>query len=165
MIQAFPQSFESTFYFTGLLGVTFNSSNYVFHENSNKGRDWEESRWLCQNSSEGDLVSIEEENERIFVESIIKSLTAAKYFIGLKKGQRSGKWKWLTNGNPVNASKGSDLWAPGEPGDKKCATIYGNYRSYLGKFDDLPCNQSDKYAGYICERAVSRTKDEKGRNL
>ena len=38
-----------------------------------------------------------EENERIFVEScVIKNLKAAKYFIGLKKEQVSGKWKWLT---------------------------------------------------------------------
>ncbi|XP_044176259.1 uncharacterized protein LOC114965011 isoform X2 [Acropora millepora] len=149
---------------SGLLGVTFNSSNYAFHENSTKVRDWEESRWLCQNSSEGDLVSIEEENERIFVESIIKNLKAVKYFIGLKKEQRSGKWKWLTNGKPVDASRGSHPWASGEPSggsDHKCATIYGNYVIYLGKFDDLPCNQRDKDAGYICERAVSCTKDEK----
>ena len=48
---------------------------------------------------------------------------------------------------------------------KKNAVIYGNYMSYLGKFDDLPCNHRDKYAGYICERAVSCTKDEKGRSL
>jgi len=78
------------------------------------------------------------------------------------------KWKWLTNGNPVDASRGSHPWAPGEPSggsEKKCTVIYGNYMSYLGKFDDLPCNHRDKYAGYICERAVSCTKDEKGRSL
>ncbi|XP_067041300.1 uncharacterized protein [Acropora muricata] len=150
---------------SGLLRVTFNSSNYTFHENPTKGRDWEESRWLCQNSSEGDLVSIEQENERIFVEGIIKNLTAVKYFIGLKKEQVSGKWKWLTNRKPVDAStKGSHPWAPGEPSggsDKKCATIYGIYRTHLGRFDDLPCFERTKEAGYICERAVSCIKDEK----
>ena len=168
VVQAFSHSFNSTFYFTGLLRVSFNSCRYTFHESSTKGRDWEESRWLCQNSSEGDLVSIEEENERIFVESIIKSLKAVKYFIGLKKEQRSGKWKWLTNGNPVDASRGSHPWAPGEPSggsEKQCTVIYGNYMSYLGKFDDLPCRQRGKDAGYICERAVSCRKDEKGRGL
>ena len=113
-------------------------------------------------------MSVEEENERIFVESIIKNLTAAKYFIGLKKEQLSGKWKWLTNGKPVDASQGSHPWARGEPSggsDEKCATIYGNYETYLGKFDDLPCSKRQKDAGYICERAVSCTKDEKGRSL
>ncbi|XP_044176263.1 uncharacterized protein LOC114965012 isoform X3 [Acropora millepora] len=149
---------------SGLIHALFNCSKYTFHENSTKGRGWEESRWLCQNSSEGDLVSIEEENERIFVESIIKNLTALKYFIGLKKEQLSGKWKWLTNGKPVDASQGSHPWAPGEPtqeSGQKCATIYGNYWRYLGQFDDLPCFQRLKDAGYICERAVSCTHDEK----
>ena len=157
-----------TFCFAGLIHALFNCSKYTFHENSTKGRGWEESRWLCQNSSEGDLVSIEEENERIFVESIIKNLKALKYFIGLKKEQLSGKWKWLTNGKPVDASRGGHPWASGEPSggsDHKCATIYGNYVIYLGKFDDLPCFQRLKDAGYICERAVSCTNDEKGRSL
>ena len=112
-------------------------------------------------------MSIEQENERIFVEGIIKNLTVVKYFIGLKKV--SGKWKWLTNGKPVDAStKGSHPWAPGQPSggsDKKCATIYGNYRTYWGQFDDLPCFERPKEAGYICERAVSCTKDEEGRSL
>ena len=111
-------------------------------------------------------MSIEEENERIFVKTIIKNLKAVIYFIGLKKEQLSGKWKWLTNGKPVDASQGSSPWAPGEPSgrsDENCATIYGNYRRYLGQFDDLPCLSRMKDAGYICERAVSCTKDEKGR--
>ena len=156
-----------TFYLAGLIHALFNCSMYTFHENSTKGRDWEESRWLCQNSSEGDLVSIEEENEQIFVESIIKNLRAVTYFIGLKK-QLSGKWKWLTNGKPVDASQGRHPWAPGEPSGgsvKKCATMYGNYRRYLGRFDDLWCGQRRKDAGYICERAVTCTQDEKGRCL
>ena len=113
-------------------------------------------------------MSIEEENEWIFVESIIKNLTAAKYFVGLKKEQHSGKWKWLAIGKSVDASQGSHPWAPGQPSggsDTKCATIYGNYRSYLGLFDDLGCLQRSKGAGYICERAVSFTKYEKGRRL
>ena len=111
-------------------------------------------------------MSIEEENERIFVKTIIKNLKAVKYFIGLKKEQLSGKWKWLTNGKPVDASRGSHPWAPGEPSGRshqKCAIIYGNYGRYLGQFDDLSCRERGKDAGYICEGAVSRTKDEEGR--
>ena len=116
-----------TFYFAGLIHALFNCSKYTFHENLTKGRGWEENIWLCQNSSEGDLVSIEDKNERIFVENIIKNLTALKYFIGLKKEQLSGKWKWLANVKPVDASQGRHPWAPGEPSgrsDEKCATIY-----------------------------------------
>ena len=113
-------------------------------------------------------MSFEEESERIFVESIIKNLKAGKYFIGLKKEQLSGKWKWLTNRKPIYASRGSHPWATGEPSggsDEKCATIYGIYLDNLGRFDDLPCSKNEKDAGYICERAVSGIKEEKGRSL
>ena len=85
---------------------------------------------LCQNSSQGDLVSIEEDEERDFVKNIIKNLTAIKYFIGLKKDD--GNWKWLSNQTTVNSSQGKSPWAPFEPSgtsqsDQKdnCATIYG----------------------------------------
>ena len=95
ILQEFPRflQIEFTFYFTGLTQAFFNCSNYTFHENSTDGRSWETSRFLCQNSSEGDLVSIAEEEERNFVKNIIKNLTAIKYFIGLKKDD--GKWKWF----------------------------------------------------------------------
>ncbi|XP_067019313.1 uncharacterized protein [Acropora muricata] len=124
---------------------------------------WETSRSLCQKSSEGDLVSIEQEEERNFVKNIIKNLTTIKYFIGLKKD--NGKWKWLSNQTTVNSSQGESPWAPREPSgtpDRKdnCATIYGIYLSALGLFDDMSCIKSAKDAGYICERAVSCTKDE-----
>jgi len=149
---------------SGLIQAYFNCSNYTFHENSTEGRSWETSRLLCQNSSEGDLVSIEEEEERNFVINIIKNLTAIKYFIGLKKD--NGKWKWLSNQTTVNSSQGKSPWAPGEPAgtpDRKdnCATIYGIYLSDLGLFDDMSCTGSAKDAGHICERAVSCTKHER----
>ena len=122
---------------------------------------------LCQNSSEGDLVSIEEEEERIFVKKIIKNLTTIKYFIGLKKD--NGKWKWLSNQATVNSSQGKSLWAPGEPSGTldrhNCATIYGKYRSYLGRLDDMSCSRRMKNAGHICEKALSCTKNERGRIL
>ena len=117
-------------------------------------------------------MSIEEENERIFVKNIIKNLTAIKYFIGLVRNQHTRKcaWKWLSSETLCDAFKwqGNYTWAPGEPSandEAKCATIYGNYRQNLGLFDDLPCGLRQTDAGYICERAVSCTKDEKGRSL
>ena len=152
---------------TGLIHASFDCSNYTFHENLNEARSWETSRFLCQNSSEGDLVSIEEEEERSFVKNIIKNLTTIKYFIGLKKDD--GKWKWLSNQTTVNSSQGESPWAPGQPILKSipdnCVAIYGNYRSYLGRFDDTSCSRPEKEAGHICERAVSCTKHERGRRL
>ena len=76
---------EFAFSFTGLIHAFFNCSHYTFHENSTEVRGWERSRFLCQNSSEGDLVSIEEKEERNFVKNIIKNLTAINYFIGLRR--------------------------------------------------------------------------------
>ncbi|XP_044179343.1 uncharacterized protein LOC114955620 isoform X2 [Acropora millepora] len=148
---------------SGLIYAFFSCSNYIFHEPSIAGRSWEKSRLLCQNSFEGDLVSIEEEEERNFAKNIIKNLTAIKYFIGLKKV--NGKWKWLSNQTVVNSSQAKSPWAPGQPSgtpDLKdnCATIYGIYLRYLGLFDDMSCTSSAEDAGHICERAVSCTKDE-----
>ena len=112
-------------------------------------------------------MSIEKEEERIYLTEIIKNLKPIKYYIGLKKDQ--GEWMWLSNGNSVHASEGKHPWIPGEPsGDShtNCATIYGNYQTHLdGLFDDLSCSQRAKDAGYICERAVPCTRDGKGRSL
>ena len=169
MLQEFSRFFqiEFTSYFTGLIHAYFNCSNYTFHENSTEGRNWDTSRLLCQNSSEGDLVSIEEEEERNFVKDVIKKLRTVKYFIGLNEDY--GKWRWLSNQTTVDGSKGKSPWAAGQPswipGGKICATIYGNYGRDLGRFDDLPCRRPTKDAGYICERAVSCTKDKRGRSL
>ncbi|XP_015760631.1 PREDICTED: uncharacterized protein LOC107339813 isoform X7 [Acropora digitifera] len=150
---------------SGLIHAFFKCSNYTFHENSTEGRSWETSRLLCQNSSEGDLVSIEEEEERNFVKNIIKNLTATKYFIGLKKD--NGKWKWLSDQTAVDSSKGKSPWAPNQPSGTSsnlkvnCATMYGKYRSYFGLFDDNRCRRRIRDAGLIRERAVSCTKHER----
>ena len=156
------------FYVTGLIHAFFKCSNYTFHENSTEARSWETSRLLCQNSSEGDLVSIEEDEERNFVKNIIKNSTI-NYFIGLRKD--NGKWKWLSNQTTVDSSQGKFPWAPGQPSgtsqkeEANCATIYGTYRKYLGRFDDDQCRRLTRNTGHICERAVSCTKDERGRSL
>ena len=157
-----------TFHVAGLMHAFLKCSYSTFHENSTEGRSWETSRSLCQNSSEGDLVSIEEEEGRNFVKNIINNLTAIKYFIGLKKD--NGKWKWLSNQTTVDSSQGKSPWAAGEPSgtpDRKdnCATIYCKYRSHLRRFSDLSCRSRAKDSGHICERAVSCTKHERGRSL
>ena len=155
------------FYVTGLIHASFNCSNYTFHEDSTEAQSWETTRLLCQSSSEGDLVSIEEEEERNSVKNIIKKLPVIKYFIGLKK--ENGKWKWLSNETTVDSSQGKFPWAPGQPSQPRqevyCATIYGKYRNNLGRFDYLPFRHRMKYSGHICERAVSCTNYERGRSF
>ena len=112
-------------------------------------------------------MSIEEEEERIFLRKIIKNLKAVKYYIGLRKFQ--SEWMWLSNGNLLHASKGKHPWSPGEPNGHSrtnCATIFGNYKTHFDElFDDLSCSQRAKDAGYICERAVPCTRDGKGKSL
>ena len=170
ILQGLPRflQIQLNFFFTGITRSRFNCSSYTFHENStsSKDRNWEQSRELCQNSSEGDLVSIEEEEERIYLRKIIKNLKAIKYYIGLKKER--GEWMWLS-GNSVHASKGKHPWSPGEPNGNShtnCATIYGNYKTHFdGFFDDLSCSKCEKDAGYICERAEPCTKERKGMGL
>ena len=171
MLQDFSRilQIKFTFYVTGLIHASFNCSYYTFHENSTESRSWETSRLLCQKSSEGDLVSLEEEEERNFVKDIIQKLPVIKYFIGLKKDD--GKWKWLSDQTTVDPSQEKSPWAPGQPsGTSKeekanCAIIYGKYKSYLGRFDDDQCRRRMKNAGHICEKAESCTKHEKGRSL
>ena len=114
-------------------------------------------------------MSIEEVEERNFVKNIIKNLTATKYFIGLKED--NGKWKWLSNQTTVDSSQGKSPWAPGQPSgtpyrnEMNCATIYGNYKSYFGRFDDLSCRRLLRDSGHICGRAVLCTKHERGGSL
>ncbi|XP_044179346.1 uncharacterized protein LOC114955584 isoform X2 [Acropora millepora] len=167
MLQDFSRFLQIKFKFnvTGVIHASFNCSYYTFHENSTESRSWETSRLLCQKSSEGDLVSLEEEEERNFVKDIIQKLPVIKYFIGLKKND--GKWKWLSDQTTVDPSQEKSLWAPGQPsGTSKeekanCAIIYGKYKSYLGRFDDDQCRRRMKNAGHICEKAESCTKHEK----
>ncbi|XP_044183675.1 uncharacterized protein LOC122947214 [Acropora millepora] len=153
---------------SGLIHAFFKCSNYTFYENSTAGRSWETSRLLCQKSSQGDLVSMEEEEERNFIKNIIKNLPVVKYFIGLKKD--NGKWKWLSDQTTVDSSQGKSLWAPNQPSGTSnqkinCATMYGKYRKYSGRFDDNRCSRRMNNAGLICERAVSCTKHERGMSL
>ena len=156
------------FYFIGTTHFFFHCSNYTLHESSAEARNWKTSRELCQSSAEGDLVSIEDEKERIFLKKIIKNVKTVKYYIGLQKDDQ-GKWRWLSNGNSVPASKGKQPWSPKEPNGgsrTNCATIYGNYQTdYDGLFDDLSCSNRADDAGYICERTVPCRKEGKGMGL
>ena len=169
ILQEFSQFLQMKFifYVTGLIYASFNCSNYTFHENSTAAQSWKTSRLLCQRSSEGDLMSIEGEDERNFVKNIIKKLPVIKYFIGLKK--ENGKWKWLSNQTAVDSSRRKFPWAKGQPSQPNqkvnCALIYGKYRSDFGRFDDSECSHRMKNAGHICEKAVSCTKHERGRSL
>ena len=126
-------------------------SNYTFHTRS-PHLNWEKSRQFCKTGL-GDLVSIESEAEWTFLKNTILTLTMAdEYFIGLKRDQQSGKWKWLSNKSTLQASL---PWATMEPqGDGNCTVMYKDYRRDYGKYNDLDCTAEKGRSGYICELPV-----------
>lgn len=76
---------------------------------------------------------------------------ADEHFIGLRKDDRSGQWRWLSK----NSSSHTGLpWAKWEPnGEGNCATMYKDYGADYGKYNDLHCTTLAG-PGYICEFAV-----------
>ena len=107
---------------------------------------------MCQTTGLGDLVSIESEAEWKFLNNTISKLTMAdEYFIGLRKDNQPGLWRWLSN----KVANGTDLpWATGEPnGDGKCADMYKNYEGNYGKYNDLDCTTVAR-SGFICELPI-----------
>ena len=105
-----------------------------------------------------DLVSIESREEWNFLNQSIQTLRAGgEYFIGLKKDETSGEWRWISDNSKVNAStKGAWPWATGEPSNRPeipeyCAKMYKDYQSnYV--YDTIRCEGWTNAAGYICER-------------
>ena len=97
-------------------------------------------------------MSIESKDEWNFLKNTVLNLTLAdQYFIGLRKDDRSGQWRWLSNNS---TSETSLPWARYEPsGDGNCATMYKDYNEDYGKYNDLPCAAQAK-RGYICEFPV-----------
>ena len=105
-----------------------------------------------------DLVSIESREEWNYMNQSIQTLRAGEYFIGLKKDETSGEWRWISDNSKVNAStKGAWPWATGEPSNDPiapafCAKMYKDYQSNYGRYEDVRCERWTKEAGYICER-------------
>jgi len=83
--------------------------------------------------------------------TILKLTIADEYFIGLRKDDRSGQWRWVSN---KTTSQENLHWAAREPnGDGYCATMYKNYLRNYGKYNDLSCTTPQSF-GYICEYPV-----------
>ena len=131
----------------------FGNSSYAFHPNPAPvlWRSWEDSRSACKENG-GDLVSIESLSEWAFVNNTIQTMETTEYFIGLRKDQKSGEWRWISDNTTVNASEGTFPWAKSQPsGDGDCTVVYRNYSKNFGKYNDLKCTRQSKTFGYICE--------------
>ena len=109
------------------------------------------------------LVSIEDENERNFLEEKLEPerYPSIEYFIGLRK--RSEKWTWISN-NITEVVPYKDPWASSSKpnGDGECAKMFFQDKKF--RYDDIPCNDaqaSESVVGYICEKHVG-CHNEKG---
>ena len=103
-------------------------------------------------------MSIESEVEWIFLKNTTSKLTIPdEYFIGLRKDDQSGQWRWLSN---KSTSQTVLPWALGEPnGDGKCAAMYKDYTKEYGKYNDLDCTIAAR-PGFICELPMDRCNQE-----
>ena len=83
---------------------------------------------------------------------------ADEYFIGLKRDQQSGEWKWLSNKSTPRVSL---PWATMEPqGDGNCTVMYKDYWRDYGKYNDLDCTGEKGSSGYICELPFHNCNEE-----
>ena len=134
----------------------FGESIYTFHVSSARLPNWEESRLACKNSG-SDLVCIESLEEWSFLNNCIRALETTEYFIGLRKNDKPGQWRWIGDNSIVKASRGTFPWAKDEPsGDGDCAVMYKDYRKDYGEYNDLSCTKEQR-PGYICEKPAENT--------
>ena len=106
----------------------------------------------------GSLISMETEQEWHFVKNLTLKRKKKRWFIGLKRGNASHTWCWLSERIPcINVtSTGTWRWISGEPNNlerEKCGETMKN-----GKYNNIRC-QGDSYGdnpGYICEKQVSK---------
>ena len=110
----------------------------------------------------GQLVSIEDENELNFLEEKLERYQEFEYFIGLRKS--CGKWTWISN-NSIEVKPKQTPWASSthpDENDTYCAKMYFKLTKKKWVYDDIRC---ETYArgniGYICEKHVG-CQDEKG---
>ena len=132
-------------------------SKYSFHEEI---KDWETAKEKCINPENSLLVSMETEEEWQFIKrlTIKHKRKKERWFIGLKRVNRSHTWCWLS-GNTACVNETSSVtwrWNKGEPnkfGTENC----GEMLKY-GLYNNIMC-QGTKYdgdPGYICEKQVSK---------
>ena len=125
--------------------ICFENSCYTFTES---GETWTENRNNCQ-SKEGDLVSIETDEEWQFINEEIQARAIVEWHIGLKKEQTV--WKWV-NSQSLTISK----WQAGQPsGDGNVAVMTKGSSSTKGLFKNLA---DQPHKAFICEIPKGNTK-------
>ena len=126
--------------------ITFKNSWYII---SVYGWSWRWNRFVCQ-SQEGDLISIQTEEEWNFISNEIQRRNTTNYdnrwSIGLEK--RAGNWTWV-NGRPLTICK----WGREEPsGQHDAAFMYKpSSNGERGVFSSVHPTHWGNLTAYICE--------------
>ena len=137
------QFFWCCFYFAECQNPSFNNSWYIF---SKQEETWNVSQRKCR-SQGGDLVSIETEEEWMFINKEIRNRIPKFYHIGLVK--KADKWTWLS-GRPLTICQRR----------KNQLTRKRNVAVIQSTIDN-ECNidylDSYEWAAYICEVSNGKT--------
>ena len=143
-------SFWCCFYFAECQNPSFNKSWYIFSE---WGKTWGFNQRTCRDQG-GDLVSIETEEEWMFINNEIRKRSFKFYHIGLEK--KADMWTWLSGkplticqggGNRPSRGKYVAVIFNGSTSDIQCTINY--FGIYYGRY---------KRAAYICEISNGKTK-------
>ena len=122
------------------------------------GTSWDNAEAFCERKG-GHLVTITEEEENSFVNSIIKKGTRGYYHIGFTDVETEGEWKWVTG-----EKTGYSNWDPqGEPSGGRaenfCMIVSKDNppNKQSGEWVDMPIQSQDigyynyRNSGFVCE--------------
>lgn len=128
----------------GLGWVLQDDSCYLIIANSSTSYlSWNEANTECSSHSGGHLLTIDDGDEQIFIQSQLSKGAGQGVWIGLNDKEENGNFVW-SDGLPVDYTQ----WASGQPSNKHhCVLVNQRDKGY---WITAECNSS---AGYICEKA------------
>lgn len=102
--------------------VTYGTSGYYIN---GRNRNWSQARAIC-NTMGGDLWVIDDEVERLLVQSITDDLAYSdNYWIGMHDAEGDDDWVWI---NGANVSENDSRWFNNDPvSDQDCGRFYAPY--------------------------------------
>ncbi|XP_023658454.2 secretory phospholipase A2 receptor [Paramormyrops kingsleyae] len=123
-----------------------------------EGKTWQESQTICS-SSQGSLVTIEDEIEQAYITMLLPGSTA-DVWIGLQDDDHwvNGKSLTYTNWSPVDQESGiSDYYGPGDGKEPLCTLLSNNHNfHFTGKWYSEKCSATGY--GFVCQKPQDPTK-------